>query len=56
MNGVTFSIAADNPPVPGCTVSRLVYDSQDFGINYFSMAQDTDISAESYAYSKECAS
>ena len=52
MNGVTFSIAADNPPVPGCTVSRLVYDSQDFGINYFSMAQDTDISAESYAYHK----
>ena len=56
MNGSIFSIAADNPPVPGCTVSRLVYGSQDFGVNYFSMAQDTDICAESYAHCKECAS
>lgn len=51
-NGVIFSIADDNIPVAGCTVSKLVYDSQDFGINYFSMAQDTDISAESYTYHK----
>ena len=50
--GVVFSISDNNVPVMGCTVSRLVYDSQDFGINYFSLDQDTDISAESYAYRK----
>ena len=51
-NGIVFSIAGDNIPVTGCTVSKLVYDSPDFGINYFSMAEDTDISAESYSYRK----
>ena len=45
-----FSIARENQPVEGCTVSRSIYDTQDFGITYFSMARDTDISAESYAY------
>ena len=50
--GAVFSVSADNLPVDGCTVSKLVYDSQDFGINYFSMAQGTDISAESYSYHK----
>lgn len=49
-NGIVFSIAGDNIPISGCTVSKLVYDSPDFGINYFSMAEDTDISAESYTY------
>ena len=51
-DGVIFSIADDNIPVTGCTVSKSIYDTQDFGINYFSMAQYTDISAESYTYHK----
>ena len=51
-DGVIFSVKDDNSPVEGCTVSKLVYDSPDFGINYFSMARNTDISAESYSYHK----
>ena len=50
--GTVFSIAEDNKPVAGCTVSRAVLDSDDWGISYFSMAENTDISAESYAYHK----
>ena len=50
--GAVFSIAKDNQPVTGCTVSKEVYASgQDF-ISYFSLAQDTDISAEIYNYHK----
>ncbi|MBQ7168966.1 MAG: cupin [Synergistaceae bacterium] len=44
MDGVVFSVAQENPPVEGCTVSRAVHD----GITYFSLAHDTDISLESY--------
>lgn len=33
-------------------MSKLVLDTKDFGINYFSMARETDISAESYVYHK----
>ena len=51
-SSVIFSIAGENPPVHGCTVSKAVYDSHGFGITYFSMAEGTDISAESYSYSK----
>ncbi|MBR6900864.1 MAG: cupin [Synergistaceae bacterium] len=47
-----FSIIEDNDLVSGCTVSRIVLDTGDFGISYFSMAEKTDISAESYAYRK----
>ena len=50
--GVVFSIAKDNELIPGCTVSKSVFDTDDFGINYFSMAGGTDISAESYSYHK----
>ena len=42
--GAVFSIAKDNPPVPGCTVSKAVADD----ISYFSLAAGTDISAEVY--------
>ncbi len=52
IEGVVFSIACDNEPVEGCTVSRSVYDTEDFGINYFSLSHDTDISAEIYTYHK----
>ncbi|MBQ3653353.1 MAG: cupin domain-containing protein [Synergistaceae bacterium] len=51
-SGIVFSIADDNASIVGCTVSRVVYDTQDFGINYFSLAENTDISAESYSYHK----
>lgn len=47
-----FSIAEENKWLKGCTISRPIYDTEDFGINFFSMAEETDISAESYAYHK----
>ena len=43
--GEVFSIAADNPPVPGCTISKPVYNGGN-DIIYFSLASNTDISAE----------
>lgn len=45
--GKVFSIAQDHPPVPGCTLSKAVQGG-DHSITYFSLAQDTDISAEIY--------
>lgn len=42
--GEVFSIAKDNQPVPGCTISKKVHS----GVNdiiYFSLAKNTDISA-----------
>lgn len=46
--GRVFSIAESNPPIPGCTVSFGVAD----GIDYYSLAAGTDISAEIYTYHK----
>ena len=46
--GTVFTIAAENPPVPGCTVSMKVTDS----IYHFALAANTDISAELYPYPK----
>ena len=49
--GEVFSIARDNAPVPGCTISKEVHG----GLNYiacFSLARNTDISAEIYPYHK----
>ncbi len=45
--GTVFSIAKDNPPVPGCTISRSIYSGMN-EIVYFSLAKGTDISAEIY--------
>ena len=45
--GEVFSIAADNPSVPGCTISREVQGGEN-GIAHFSLAKNTDISAEIY--------
>ena len=42
--GEVFSIAAENPAVPGCTVSMRETDA----IYHFSLAAKTDISAEIY--------
>lgn len=49
--GEVFSIAKDNPPVPGCTISKEVHGGA-HAVTYFSLAGDTDISAEIYPYHK----
>jgi len=46
--GKIFSILKDNEPIKGCTISKTIYESEDFKITHFSLAQNTDISAESY--------
>ena len=48
--GKVFSIGEENPPIPGCTVSKAF--GGDSGIAYFSLAENTDISAEIYPYHK----
>lgn len=49
--GKVFSIAKENKPVAGCTISKSIYDEKNY-IAYFSMAQKTDISAEIFPYHK----
>ena len=49
--GEVFAIAADNAPVPGCTVSKAVHSGAN-DVIYFSMAPNTDISAEIFPYHK----
>ena len=49
--GEVFSIAKDNQPVIGCTISKEVHGGDNY-IMYFSMAKNTDISAEIYPYHK----
>ncbi|MGX8703626.1 MAG: cupin domain-containing protein [bacterium] len=49
--GVVFSIAKENQPVPGCTISKEVHSGEN-DIIYFSLAKQTDISAELYTYHK----
>jgi len=46
--GNVFSIARDNEPVPGCTISKEITP----GVVYFSLAAHTDISAEIHPYGK----
>lgn len=46
--GKVFSVARDNPPIIGCTVSKQISE----GVTYFSLAKNTDISAEIYPYHK----
>lgn len=46
--GKVFSIAGDNEPAPGCTISKEVAP----GIVYFSLAAHSDISAEIHPYGK----
>ena len=52
--GQIFSIPNDNPTVASCTVSKNIYCKNGYDINYFSLAEDTDISAETYEYPKIC--
>lgn len=49
--GEVFSIAADNAPFPGCTISKEIYNGDNY-ITYYSLAKNTDISAEIYPYHK----
>lgn len=49
--GEVFSIGRDNPSVPGCTISKEIYGGEN-SITYFSLAKNTDISAEIYPYHK----
>jgi len=49
--GRVFSIAKDNVPIPGCTVSKEISGGDNY-ISIFSMAEDTDISAEIFPYHK----
>ena len=49
--GRVFSIAKDNRPVPGCTVSKAICGGEN-GVSVFSLAEKTDISAEIYPYHK----
>ena len=49
--GKVFSIANDNAPVSGCTISKEVHSGKNY-ITYFSLAKNTDISAEIYLYHK----
>lgn len=49
--GEVFSIAKDNQPVHGCTISKEVHSGENY-IAYFSLAKNTDISAEIYPYHK----
>jgi len=46
--GEVFSITKDNQPIPGCTTSKAVNDT----LTCFSLARNTDISAEIYPYYK----
>ena len=49
--GEVFSIAKENQPVPGCTISKAVHSGKN-DIIYFSLAKNTDISAEIFPYHK----
>ena len=49
--GEVFSIAKDNAPVTGCTISKEVHGGEN-SVIYFSLAQNTDISAEIFPYHK----
>ena len=45
-----FSVFADNPPVAGCTVSKEIHVNPP--VICYSLAENTDISAEMYPYRK----
>ena len=49
--GEVFSIAEDNAPVPGCTISKEIYNGEN-PVIYFSLAKNTDISAEIHPFCK----
>ncbi|MBQ8113076.1 MAG: hypothetical protein IJ146_07690 [Kiritimatiellae bacterium] len=50
--GGVFSIAAENAPVEGCTVSKAVAEVAGRRISHFALSAGTDISPETYDYHK----
>lgn len=46
--GTVFSVAAENAPLAGCTVSKAVADASGAYVSHFSLAAGTDISPETY--------
>ena len=48
--GVVFRIAEKDAPVPGCTVSRSIWQTPEYMISHFALAAGTSISPESYRY------
>lgn len=49
--GRKFSLAKENPSIPGCTISKEIHGGENY-ITVFSLAKNTDISAEIYPYYK----
>ena len=50
--GEVFSVAAENAPVAGCTVSKAVAEVAGGYVAHFSLAAGTDISPETYSAPK----
>lgn len=50
--GTIFSIAAENTPVAGCTVSKALAEVDGRRISHFALAAETDVSPETYDYHK----
>jgi len=50
--GTIFSIAAENTPVAGCTVSKALAEVDGRRISHFALAAETDISPETCDYHK----
>ena len=50
--GEVFSVAAENSPVAGCTVSKAVAEVSGGYVAHFSLAAGTDISPETYSVPK----
>lgn len=49
--GQVFSLAQDNRPLPGCTISRRIYEDDSMYILLFSLGKGTDISDTAYGQS-----
>lgn len=47
-----FSLADENRPVAGCTLSAAYYSANGYYISIFSLAENTDITPEIYSYPK----
>lgn len=50
--GTIENILKGNQPVPGCTISKQIYQSNGVTVFIFALAKGTSISAESYDYHK----
>ena len=48
MNKEIFSLTAENPPIPGCTISRKLFENEEAYSLLFSLAEGTGISDTAY--------